>query len=151
MAVVEQLGYKPNLAARGLVLKRTLTVAVLAPFPATPYVANCLAGIAEALADSDYRLIIRSIPSDPGAGRLFEEIPGRSEADGVLVVSLVPTADERALLARSQVPIVFVGTNENSLADFNQVSGDDLAAGSAAARHLIATVEPRPWLSPKCP
>ena len=48
MEAVRELGYMPNLAVHGLALQRALTAAVLASFPATTYVANCLAGIAEA-------------------------------------------------------------------------------------------------------
>jgi hypothetical protein len=131
------VGLYPQLRPPGRALGRILTFAVVAAFPATPSVANCLAGIAGAPADTDYRLMVRRIPSAAQAGNRFEALPGRSEADGILVVSPAPTPQERALLAGWQVPIVFVEADEDPPAEPHQSPADALAAGRDATGRLI--------------
>jgi LacI family transcriptional regulator len=137
--IVSELGYKPNLAARSLVLQRTLTLAVLAAWPPSASESECLAGITEAVVDTEYRLLFRSIQPAPN-GHRFDSFPSRSEVDGVLVVSVTPAADELVKLASAEVPVVFLGTNDDSLAQFHQVSGNDRAAGHTAARDLVKLV-----------
>src|SRR5215813_1051225 len=68
---IEELGYQPNLHARGLRSQRTYTVGFLTVDPATRFLADpfhtaILSGMADILRENDYGLLVQALhPDDP--------------------------------------------------------------------------------------
>jgi DNA-binding LacI/PurR family transcriptional regulator len=137
MEAVEELDYRPNLAARRLVLGRTLTIAVMAPFFTHPAVNRQLSGVVHALADSDYDLVIHHVASAADRERSFAAFPGRSQVDGVVLLSVAPTEEEADAMVNRRVAIVCVGTCNRSEIKFHQIWVDDVAGGTAVTEHLV--------------
>jgi LacI family transcriptional regulator len=137
MAAVEELDYRPNLAARRLVLGRTLTIAVMAPFFTHPAVNRQLSGVVQGLADSDYDLVIRHVASAADRERSFAAFPSRSQVDGVLLLSVAPTDEETDAMHKRGVPIVCVGTCTRQPHKFHQIWVDDVAGGRMVTQHLL--------------
>jgi DNA-binding LacI/PurR family transcriptional regulator len=128
MAAVEELDYRPNLAARRLVLGRTLTIAVMAPFFTHPAVNRQLSGVVHGLADSDYDLVIRHVASTADRERSFAAFP-----------SVGPTDEETESMHKRGVPIVCVGICSRSAPKFHQIWVDDVAGGRTVTQHLLET------------
>src|SRR3990172_116807 len=61
LEAIEQLGFRPDRVARGLVKGRTHTIGVLVPFFTKHYFLEILRGIERAASANDYSLIIYNV------------------------------------------------------------------------------------------
>ncbi|MGC9523313.1 MAG: LacI family DNA-binding transcriptional regulator [Anaerolineae bacterium] len=138
MQVVEELDYRPHLGARRLSTGRTLTIKVFVPFFTRPSVSERLRGAVQALAETQYDLVIHNVATPAQRERCFEALPLRGEADGALVISLMPTEEEAEKLATAEIPYVFIDVNHPDLDRFSQIYVDDVAGGRQATAHLLA-------------
>ena len=86
LEVAAELGYKPNLLARGLRGSRSSLVGVIARDIADPFHALVLRGINEAANRRAYRLFLGHVNYQPDValayGSMFEE----SHADGIILI-----------------------------------------------------------------
>jgi DNA-binding LacI/PurR family transcriptional regulator len=138
LKVVEELNYSPNVVARRLSLGRTLAVAVLVPFFTRPSVSERLNGVVSLLSHSKYDLVIHNIETPEQRAVCFEEIPRRGQADGALIISLTPTAEEAKRLTSADVPVVLIDAQHPTLKGIHhQVAVDDVAGGRDATEYLI--------------
>lgn len=138
LAVIEELNYIPNPSARRLSLKKTLTIATIAPFFTRPSITERLRGIESILAGSEYDLIIHNIETIARRDSLIFELTKKKRVDGILIISLIPNKEGLDLLMQSEVPVVFIDAippSENSL---SKVVTDDIEGGYKATNHLIS-------------
>jgi LacI family transcriptional regulator len=128
LAVIEELGYRPNRSARALAGGRTLTVGVVAPFFTQPSAVERLRGVCEVLDERGYDLVLLDVvPSGDEHERLRRLVAG--QVDGLLVVSL-----PEAAVHDPGVPVVLVdATAERTPC----VWVDDERGGRLAAAHLL--------------
>jgi DNA-binding LacI/PurR family transcriptional regulator len=131
LEVIDELGYAPNAAARALSTGRTRTVGVVAPFFTQPSVVERLRAVSRVLAGAGYQLVLFDVE---GPDR-FVELAAGGRLDGLLCVSVSPSADELERFAAGGVPVVLVDTEHPGSAG---VSIDDVEGGRMAAEHLIA-------------
>jgi DNA-binding LacI/PurR family transcriptional regulator len=135
-AIVE-LNFVPNPTARRLSLGKTLTIAVIVPWFTRPVEVERLRGVENTLAESEYDLVLYNVETPAQRDTYFRDVPRRENTDGVLIISLSPRDDDVERLARSNVPIVLVDANHDSLTSLNRVITDDVAGGCTATQHLI--------------
>lgn len=133
---VEELGYRPNLAARGLRQSRSDTVGVLINDLRNPWFVDLLAGLATTLHSSGLVPRIADAATDHRIGIRSVETLVRQGIDGLVVVGT--TMEEDAVrVASNEVPVVLAGTREPDLPNVDIVVNDDLAGSIAATRHLV--------------
>jgi DNA-binding LacI/PurR family transcriptional regulator len=137
LRAVEELAYKPNLAARSLSTGKTRSIAVLVPFFTRPAVSERLNGALAVLAESPYDLVIHNVATPEQRALCFHDIPPRGQTDGVLVISLSPGDDEVPRLLHAAVPVVLIDADYPGLAGLDRIVADDVAGGRAATEHLI--------------
>jgi DNA-binding LacI/PurR family transcriptional regulator len=100
---IEELGYQPNASARGLRSQRTSTVAFLtvdpsARFLADPFHTTILSGMADALRDRDYCLLVQALhPGQPGEA--FRRLYRQRRFDGAVVHLSGPQAERQRCVA----------------------------------------------------
>ncbi|SMB94891.1 LacI family DNA-binding transcriptional regulator [Deinococcus hopiensis] len=134
---IEQLGYRPNVVARGLVTGSSNIIGVLTPDLASPYYSDVLGGIEEALEGTPYSPLIAS-----GHWNRRDELGVLdvllSHQIAALIVfgSSLSEADLRGLAAG--VPLVVLGRRVE-LGDLGgaSISFDDEGGAYAATRHLV--------------
>ena len=135
MAVIRRLRFRPSTAARGLVKGRTQTIGVLVPFFTKHYFLEILRGIEQALAGTDYSLIIYSVERPEQASAHLSFLSRVRRVDGLIVISLsgraVATGCRR--LAR-RCPVVAIDTN---LAGAINLLPDHELGMYLAVKHLI--------------
>lgn len=134
-AAMERLGYRPSRVARALSKGRTQVLEVLVPLFTRYFYVEVLRGIEAALAATDYSLVIRTIERAADRDRAFADPCPRGHADGVLIVSLLPTAELIERLARAGCPAVLVDAEDARLPS---IAVDHAAAAALAVHHLIA-------------
>ncbi len=137
LAVVEELGFSPSPAARRLSLGRTMTIGVVVSFLTRPQAAERLRGVEAVLADSDYDLVIYNVETIQKRDHYLGALTRSHRTDGLLVISLPPAPESVPSLEASPVPVVFVDVHVERVSSMPRVVGDDIAGGSAAARHLL--------------
>jgi len=137
LAVMAELGFSPSPAARRLSLGRTLTIGVVVSFLTRPQAAERLRGVDAVLADSEFDLVIYNVESVQKRDHYLATLTRSQRADGLLVMSLPPSAEASEILIGSPVPAVFIDVHTPSVERLPRVIGDDVAGGAMAARHLL--------------
>lgn len=140
-SAVRQLGYRPNLAARSLVTRRTDSIAVVVPEPdervfADPFFARTLSAVNRGLTERDLQLVL--LLSRPGEddARLLRYL-GSSHVDGVIVVSHHRSDSLAERLADLPLPSAFVGRPWSCADRLSWVDTDNVEGGRLATQVLL--------------
>ncbi len=137
MGAVQELNYVPSLAARGLSLGKTQSIAVIAPFFTRSVFVERLHGIEETTSASGYDVVIYNVDAALKRDRYFRTVPDPRRVDGVIVVSLPPLPADVVRFQRSSVPIVFVDVGNPICEPFDRIVINDVEGGQKATQHLI--------------
>ncbi|MFE9310226.1 LacI family DNA-binding transcriptional regulator [Streptomyces sp. NPDC088353] len=137
LAAVEELGYRPNAAARSLSERRTRTVGVLLNDMRNPWFVELLDGLNSRLYDSGLHMLLADGHLNRRLGedltRTFTEL----RVDGLVAVGTL--RDPGALrVAAGRVPTVVAGAREPELPLVDVVAGDDEQGARLVTEHLIA-------------
>ncbi|RAO32630.1 Maltose regulon regulatory protein MalI [Micromonospora noduli] len=134
-AAIEELGYRPSAAARGL-RGQTYTIGVMLPEMRNPFFADILDGVTEHLAGTDYQVLMAACCNDEaGEVRITEAMMDRS-MDGVILIAPISSRRHLQKVARA-VPTVVVGRHGHS-PDYDSVTDDDFAGAGLVVDHLVA-------------
>lgn len=136
---IQELGYRPNVAARGLVTKRSQTVGFVLTDVADPYYSQIIRGVDAALSEKGYSLVLCSARWDNERELSYIRLLAEHRVDGLLVLSGQTTSSEHILHALSEEmerPIVVIDRSIPG-AGFDTIGVDDFAAAAGAVRHLI--------------
>ncbi|MBW5484242.1 LacI family DNA-binding transcriptional regulator [Streptomyces bambusae] len=142
-AVVAELGYVPNPAARTLVTRRTGAVAVIIDEPGSrvfsdPFFSRQLRGIGRDLAARDTQLVLLLAEGPDDHARISRFLAG-GHVDGVLAFSLHAGGPLPGMIARTGLPAVYGGRPHWSAPGPAPlyVDADNRAGARAAVRHLL--------------
>jgi len=130
---VSRLGFTPNAAARALSTGRTNRIAVVAPFVTSASVVERLRGVTHVLAGAERQLVLFDVERPEQRSSWFGGLAGGGSVDGVLSISLCPTAEEIARFSAAGAPLVLVDHAHPTLPS---VAIDDVAGGRMATEHL---------------
>ena len=149
--IIKELGYKPNLNAKGLASSKSTTVAVVVPRLNRSSVAEMVNGIADCATRRGYllRLFINdSSPTDEEALALEKETLGNvlaSSVDGVLYVNDEITRGSFDLLANLNIPVILTNTN-GAEKGLPYVTIDYRAAAYDVTKQMIEKGNKEIWL-----
>ncbi len=152
LAVIRELAYRPNAAARTLVTRRTRTLGVICIDTTLYGPASMLYGIEQAASHS-YFVAIASVPALTRRSVLdaVDRFLGQA-VEGIIVIAPQTTAVSALRYVPADVPLVAVGCGTGS--SLASVAIDNAAGAALATRHLLdlghRTVHqlagPRSWL-----
>ncbi|HEY8426131.1 MAG TPA: LacI family DNA-binding transcriptional regulator [Limnochordales bacterium] len=133
LRVVRQLQYEPHAGARGLKLGRTYTIGVFVPDIVSPFYAEILRGVNDALGGTPYDLLLYTPrrAESPRAGVL-----GPDRVDGVILLTPGQADREGRLLVSRGLPVVWVDHRNDAPLGLS-VTFDNRKGGYAATRYLI--------------
>jgi DNA-binding LacI/PurR family transcriptional regulator len=134
LEAIRVLDYRPSALARNLSLKRTMVIGVVTPFLTDPSPIERVRGIVTALGDSPYDLALFDVESASRQQRAFRLLADPHRTDGLLIVSLVPPAEEVRRLQASGIAAVLVDARHETLPS---VVVDDVEGGAIATRYLL--------------
>ncbi|MBV6756998.1 LacI family DNA-binding transcriptional regulator [Rhodococcus opacus] len=135
LGAVEELGYRPNAAARSLAQKRTFTVGALLSDLRNPWFIDLLASTRTELSARGLNLFLaedHQLETDTSVLDAFVE----ARVDGLLCLGTVPPTEQLLSTARN-LPTVVVSGREPDLPNVDVVTGDDRAGAARAVAHLV--------------
>lgn len=134
---IEELGYRPNAIARGLVSRRTRTIGVLLPSVTNHFATPLLQGLEDAAHEAGYSVIVCNTESNGRRTAEYLRVLGEKQVDGVVFTSEWVQDAYGSLLKAMNIPVVLVSTASPGFS-FPSVKVDDQAASRDAVRYLIA-------------
>ncbi|HXA29480.1 MAG TPA: LacI family DNA-binding transcriptional regulator [Candidatus Angelobacter sp.] len=127
--VAARLEYRVNPLARGLSLRRSLTVGLVVGDLTNPFFAELARGVDARLQEAGYASFIADLGGEASRQRELAQRLVDRHVDGLLVT--VPHDPE--VMGRRDVPVVAIDRYDGVAS----VSGDNLSGGRLAAEHLL--------------
>lgn len=136
LEVIDELGYRPNQAARALVTSRSQIIGVLVASKAAAYgVQTILYEIEDAAREAGYRLAIATSSSDDRSVTEAIDLLVGQRAEAVVIVA--PQARVFDALTQTPLGIPFVTLDSSRRDAGHSVSVDQFEGARIATRHLI--------------
>ncbi|MFJ3806582.1 LacI family DNA-binding transcriptional regulator [Streptomyces sp. NPDC090073] len=136
LRAVDELGYRPNAAARSLSEQRTRTVGVLLDDLRNPWFVELLDGLNSLLHAAGLHMLLADARLNRRLGHDLAEPFLDLGVDGLVVVGTVPDAGALGTLAR-RLPVVVAGAREHPAPGVDVVAGDDERGARLATEHLL--------------
>jgi LacI family transcriptional regulator len=134
---VDELHYRPNLAARSLVTGRSSLIGLIVPDLIHPFFADVAKGLSMTLRKEGYFVLLTSSEEDP---ELEQQELGHMLAhrlDAIVIASCLTDPEPLRRLQPEDTPLILVDRSfKNFPAHF--VGSDDYLAGKLATEHLLA-------------
>jgi len=134
-SVIQELNYRPNIAARNLKLGRSATVAIIVPDISNPFFAAIVRGAEKASGDSLMAAIVNTDSNSEREISAFVHLYGR--VDGAI---FVPTkeSDHKSGLSHFGRPIVFVDRYLQNEKKYDTVLADNARGAQLAVEHFAS-------------
>jgi LacI family transcriptional regulator len=137
LQVVRAHGFSTNRGARGLSSGRTGMIGLTLPLVADAYFGPMLSGAAEALYESDMRIVLcPTLHKHDREVSLLERLM-RGTTDGAILMLPEESADELRMLQRQGFPFVVVDPREQPPDGIPCVAAMHAAGAKAATEHLL--------------
>lgn len=140
-AAVDELGYRPNRAARSLVTRAADSIAVVVPESdervfSDPFFSGTLKGVTRALSQTPLQVVLVMGKPDDDDGRMERYLRG-GHTDGAIVVSHHEDDNLWRVLTHTKLPSVFLGRPYAEQARMPYVDVDNAAGAALATEHLV--------------
>ena len=136
LTVAAQLGYTPNLLARGLRGSRSSLLGVIARDISDPFHLQILRGINEASRARDYRLFLGHVDYRPEVAVAYGSMFESSHADGIIVIGDLQGGDAALDILAQQHRYVVGVTDRTERRQVPGVYSDSVAGTRLAMDHL---------------
>lgn len=133
----KQLGYSPNLLARGLTTRRTSLIGLASDNFHNPAFLEIFDLFTRELQQRGFRPLIVNLTSDYTPAKLVEMIRQYS-MDAIILASSALGSDYASALQEQSIPVVQAFTRNRGKVSVNTVGIDNRACGRMAAEHLVA-------------
>ena len=136
LAVAAELGYKPNLLARGLRGSPSSMLGVIARDVADPFHIQILRGINAVARAQDYRLFLGHVDYRPDVALTYGSMFERSHADGIIVIGDIEGGDATMEVLAQQHRHVLGVTDRTGRRTIPGVYADSVVGTKLALDHL---------------
>ncbi|WP_199621141.1 LacI family DNA-binding transcriptional regulator [Paenibacillus alkalitolerans] len=126
-----QLGYQPNIAAKSLVSRRSMTVGVVLPSLERVALSALVGRINDELAGRGYEVILSILPPT-SAVKLFQ----RLQMDGIVVFEDISPEEKYVEPAATEIPVVSIGSSHVTSSRYAIVDVKRKEALKEAVRYL---------------
>jgi DNA-binding LacI/PurR family transcriptional regulator len=135
LAAIEELNYRPNLMARGLVQRQTRLFGVTISDLRNPFFSSVVSGIQERANELGYQVLFNTGDRDPVLEERAIESLLELCVDGLILAS--PRVDDTVVArAAAAVPVVVLNRETNDDAT-DSVTNDNFAGARLAVQHLV--------------
>lgn len=134
---IESLGYRPNVFARGLMLRRSNILGLVLPDLHGEFYSEIIRGANQKTRELGYHLLVSSVTADDDGLDVIAAVGTQGLADGVIVMVTERSSKIRDSLSRTEVPLVVLDGDVAGV-HHDSVSIDQRNGAAAMVRHLIA-------------
>ena len=131
----KELGYKPNMNARGLSQGKTNNIGIIIPFITNYYFSTVITGMQKAAYQMGYNIILFVTNDSPKREMAILKNLSITSLDGILVSTCCDNCDHIQEVARKGIPVVLFDRTVNM--DVSKVVQDDYNGAFEATSHLI--------------
>jgi LacI family transcriptional regulator len=133
--VANEIGFRPNVLARGLLSKRSFTIGLLTNDTYGRFTLPVMAGISEALLDHGVSVFLCAIEDDPALGQIHVDAMLDKQVDGIIATGKRLDRRLPVDLSKLSVPVVYAFTEGTP----NSVTfrSDDAQGARLAAEWLV--------------
>jgi LacI family transcriptional regulator len=136
-AAIQELGYVPNVLARGLSARRTRILALIVPDAANPFFTMIVRGAEVIARQAGYRVILCNTENDFEQEHEYVQAMLEHRVEGILIA---PAGDRSLatlrLIAQQGVPFVQIDRRVEGM-PFDLVQGDGVGDARRLVQHLI--------------
>lgn len=129
--LASQLGYQPNLAAKSLVSRRSMTVGIILPSLERVALSALVSRINGALAERGYDVLLSILPPASAIG-LFH----RLQMDGIVVFEDIAPGDKQDEPITTDIPVLSIGASHVNGTKYAMVDAKRKEAMKEAVRYL---------------
>lgn len=133
----QELGYRPNAAARSLAAKKSRTLGVLVLDLHNPVFAEILDGVQTEVRQHGFTTMLVSGGEDPALERSEIDTLQQFQIEGLILISHRLTETMLREIA-GEIPTVTVTRDDIAIARMDMVCNDDVAGGHMAVDHLVS-------------
>ena len=133
----QELGYRPNAAARSLAAKKSRTLGVLVLDLHNPVFAEILDGVQTEVRQHGFTTMLVSGGEDPALERAEIDTLQQFQIEGLILISHRLTETMLRDIA-GEIPTVTVTRDDIAIARMDMVCNDDVAGGHSAVDHLVS-------------
>jgi DNA-binding LacI/PurR family transcriptional regulator len=135
-ASMQQLGYRPHAAARGM-RGQTYTLGVLLPDIHNPFFSDILAGVNSALERTQYQVLLGISQSANAIEVALIDAMVDRQMDGIILIGpRIPTPD--IVTTAERTPTVVIAHHRPEEPHFDTVNNNDQLGATMVVRHLVA-------------
>jgi LacI family transcriptional regulator len=135
LAAAAELGYVPNLLARGLVQNRTATVGVVVLELSNPFFVPMLSAVETVAAKRGFLVVVGESGRDPDKERRYVEQFQQLRIGGIIVTTASRRFDHLAAARAGGTPVVLMARRWE---EGDYVTADHVEAGRLVGKHLLA-------------
>jgi DNA-binding LacI/PurR family transcriptional regulator len=140
--IMQEMGYHPNVMAKGLVSKTTQTIGIILPRPAEELFLNLffsevIRGIVTHATRSEYDLMMTTGTTEREEVEAVTRLVKGRRVDGVILLYSRKSDPVIAFLKENDFPFVLIGRSED-YPDILSVDNNNFQASYDATKHLIA-------------
>ncbi len=133
--VAEDIGFRPNALARGLLFNRSFTIGLLTNDTYGRFTLPVMAGVSEALVDKGVSVFLCAIEDDPALGKVHVDAMLDKQVDGIIATGKRIDRSLPVDLSGLPVPVVYAFTQ--GAPDSVTLTSDDAHGASLATDWLI--------------
>jgi len=134
-SAIRELGYRPNVFARGLMLRKSNVLGLVLPDLHGEFYSEVIRGANFRAHELGYQLMISSVPKDDDGSELLSAVFGQGLVDGFAVMVSEIDARTRETLTNVSVPFVVLDGNVDGV-KHDSVVIDQRQGAEAMVRHL---------------
>lgn len=135
LAAISELDYRPNALAKGLLMKKTMTIGIIIPDISNPYYAEIVRGIQDVADREGYAVTLHNTDSSPEGIIRYIYLLREKSADGIIFSGGIINGQETlSVLKELRDKVVVIGRHD---VDFPAVMVDNIGGMTQAVRHLI--------------
>jgi DNA-binding LacI/PurR family transcriptional regulator len=134
---INELGYRPNLLARGLRRRETRTIGLIVPDNSNPYFAELARAVEDAGFARGYSVILCNSDMSESKEAAYIELLISKCVDGVILISAAHRREKFNEFIQAGIPLITVARELNDL-PVDQVLMDNQQGGYLVGKHLTA-------------
>lgn len=131
----QELGYKPNSAAKSLITKKTNMIGLIIPDITNQYYSHISKGVGSYLEEQGYGLILCNSDRKKDNENRYIRFLTEGRVDGIIVLPVKPNKEDYEATAK-EVPMVMVDNIANGL-EVSFVGNNNYNGGTKIIKHMV--------------